>query len=224
MRHLQIKMLAFIIGLLLVVSTANGATKVESESLVDRATAVVQSFAVDPNLGWFRDKVKQAKALLIIPQSLKGAFVIGGAGGSGVLVVQDAASGEWGYPAFYTLGSVSFGLQAGAEASEVILMVMTERGMEKLLASSFKLGADVTLAAGPIGAGHAAQTADILSYSRSKGAFAGVSFDGAIVKTRDKRNEAYYGQPASPTDIIIRKSVSNPHADNLRQAVKDISK
>lgn len=223
MRNIMRVLLVSILGLFLAAGMSHGADKVSSETLVDRATAMVKSFSADPNLGWFRDKVKGAKALLIIPQSLKGAFVIGGSGGSGVLVVQDGSTGEWGYPAFYTLGSISFGLQAGAESSEVVLMIMTERGMEKLLASSFKLGADLTLAAGPIGEGHAAQTADVLSYSRSKGAFAGLSFDGAVVKTRDKRNEAYYGKPVSPTDVIIRKTVTNPQADELRAAVKVLS-
>jgi len=160
---------------------------------------------------------------LIIPQNIKGAFLVGGSGGSGVLLANDAKSGVWGYPAFYTLGSVSFGLQVGGEASEVILMVMTDRGMETLLTSSFKLGADVTLAAGPVGGGATAKTADILSYSRSKGAFAGMAFDGGVIKTKDKFNEAYYGKAISPTDILIRKSVTNPQADNLRAAVAAIT-
>jgi lipid-binding SYLF domain-containing protein len=204
---------------MLIFSNLYADDKVETESLVDKATTVVQGFSADPDLGWFRDKVKEARALLIIPQSIKGAFFVGGSGGSGVLIARDGTSGEWGYPAFYTMGSLSIGLQFGGEASEVILMVMTERGMEKLLTSSFKLGADLTVAAGPVGGGAKAQTADVLTYARSKGAFGGMSIDGAVVKTRDQRNEAYYGKPVSPTDIIIRKSVVNPHADKLRSAV-----
>ena len=125
---------------LLSVSFAQGADqKVEAQAIVDKAGVVVTSFASDPNLDWFRMKVKDAKALLIIPQSIKGAFLVGGAGGSGALVVQDGATGEWGYPAFYTLGSISVGLQIGGEASEVVLMVMTDRGMESRLTISFKL-------------------------------------------------------------------------------------
>ena len=100
---------------------------------------------------------------------------------------------------------------------------MTERGMEKLLTNSFKLGADLTLAAGPVGGGAAAQTADVLSYARSKGAFAGVALDGAVVKSKDKFNEARYGKSISPTDILIRKSVSNPHADSLRKEIAAIT-
>jgi lipid-binding SYLF domain-containing protein len=209
--------------LLVVSSQANETEKKEAEILVDQAATSVEAFANDPDLGWFKEKVKEAKALLIIPRNLKGAFIVGGSGGSGVLIAQSAESGQWGYPAFYTLGAVSLGLQIGAEASEVILMIMTDRGMESLLTSSFKLGADVTLAAGPVGGGAKAQTADILSYSRSKGAFVGASLDGAIVKTRDQKNTAYYGQSVSPTDILIRKSVSNPQASRLRVAVTKVT-
>ena len=199
------------------------ADKTEAENLISKAATVVNSFATDPDLEWFREKVVEAKAVLIVPQSIKGAFFIGGSGGSGALVAHDSGSSQWGYPAFYTIGSLSIGVQFGGEASEVILLVMTERGMEKLLASSFKLGADITLAAGPVGGGASAQTADVLSYARSKGAFAGVSLDGAVVKTKDKFNEAYYGQAVSPTDILIRKTVSNPQADELRQTISSIT-
>lgn len=204
-------------------TSAFSSNQTEAEALIEKAAVVVKGFSVDPDLKWFRDKVKEAKAVLIIPQSIQGAFFIGGSGGSGALVVLDAASNSWGYPAFYTIGSLSIGLQFGGEASEVVLLVMTDRGMEKLLTSSFKLGADLTLAAGPVGGGAAAATADVLSYARSKGAFAGFSLSGAVVKTKDKFNEAYYGKSVSPTDILIRKDVSNPHADKLRQEIATIT-
>ena len=207
----------------IVFSVAQASDQIEAENLVDSAAIVVKSFAADPDLNWFRDEVKKAKAVLVIPQSIKGAFFVGGSGGSGALVAHDEATGEWGYPAFYTIGSVSFGLQFGGEASEVVLLIMTERGMEKLLTSSFKLGADLTLAAGPVGGGAAAQTADVFSYARSKGAFAGVALNGAVVKTKDNFNEAYYGKPVSPTDILIRKSVTNSHADPLRKEIATVT-
>ena len=215
--------LVWLMATALLTANAFGSTKTDAENLIDKATTVVSGFAADPDLKWFRDKVKEAKAVLIIPQSIQGAFFIGGSGGSGSLLTQDAASGSWGYPAFYTIGSLSIGLQFGGEASEVILLVMTDRGMEKLLTSSFKLGADITLAAGPVGGSAAAGTADILSYARSKGAFAGFSLSGAVVKTKDKFNEAYYGKPVSPTDILVRKSVTNPHADKLRQSIATVT-
>ena len=215
----------FVTGLMVILfsTVAVADDKVEAENLVTNAATVVSSFATDPDLEWFRNKVTEAKAVLIIPKSIKGAFFVGGSGGSGALVSYDSDTGQWGYPAFYTIGSISIGVQIGGEASEVILLIMTDRGKEKLLASSFKLGADITLAAGPIGGGAAAQTADVLSYARSKGAFAGMSLDGAVVKTKDKFNEAYYGQAVSPTDILIRKTVSNPQADQLRQNIAAIT-
>ncbi|MGA7278585.1 MAG: lipid-binding SYLF domain-containing protein [Desulfocapsaceae bacterium] len=215
--------LACLTGLSLTFTSAFSSTQTEAEALIDKAALVVKGFSVDPDLEWFRNKVKEAKAVLIIPQSIQGAFFIGGSGGSGALVAYDAASSTWGYPAFYTIGSLSIGLQFGGEASEVILLVMTDRGMEKLLTNSFKLGADLTLAAGPVGGGASAATADVLSYARSKGAFAGFSLSGAVVKTKDKFNEAYYGKAVSPTDILIRKDVSNPHADTLRQEISTVT-
>lgn len=213
----------FLISLVSVSAVQASEQKDKAQEIVDKSVVLVKSFAADPNLDWFRAKVKDAKALLVIPQSIKGAFLVGGAGGSGALVVQDGTTGKWGYPAFYTLGSISVGLQIGGESSEVVLMVMTDRGMESLLTSSFKLGADATFAAGPVGGGAMAQTADIVSYSRSKGAFVGMSLDGAVIKTKDKFNEAYYGKVVSPTDIIVRKSAINPEADKLRAAVAEIT-
>lgn len=223
MIHRCLGLFVFVICFSLLNTAAFSSTKLDAENLVDKASIVVTGFAADPDLDWFRGKVKEAKAVLIIPQSIKGAFFVGGSGGSGVLITHDGTTGEWGYPAFYTMGSISIGLQFGGEASEVILLVMTDRGMEKLLTSSFKLGADITLAAGPVGGGAAAQTADVLSYSRSKGAFAGMSLDGAVVKTKDTLNEGYYGKPVSPTDILIRKTVSNPHADTLRKEISTVT-
>lgn len=208
---------------LITCGSALASDKTDAENIVDKATIVLRSFGSDPDLTWFREKVKEAKAVLIIPQSIKGALFVGGSGGTGVLVSHDEGAGTWGVPAFYTIGSLSFGLQIGGEASEVILLVMTERGMEKLLTSSFKLGADLSVAAGPVGVGTAVHTADVLSYSRSKGAFGGMAIEGAVVKTRDGYNESYYRKKVSPTDILIRKNVSNPHSDNLRKEIAELT-
>ena len=108
------------------------------------------------------------------------------------------------------------GLQIGADASEIILMVMTEKGLTAMLSTEFKLGADVSVAAGPVGASAKAQTADVLAFGRSKGAFGGISIEGAVISPRDKWNAAYYGKPVSPVDILVRRTVSNPQADSLR--------
>lgn len=196
----------------------------DERQLIEKAQLTLDSFMADSNLTWFQDNVKEAKALLIVPQLIKGAFFIGGSGGSGVLVVQDEESGDWSQPAFYIVGSVSFGFQFGGQASEVIILGRTKGGIEKLYTSSFKLGGDASIAAGPYGAGIEGATsanlnADFLSFSRAKGAFAGISLEGAIIKTDNDANSAYYGQSVDALDILVRKTVSNTHADSLRAAV-----
>ena len=205
------------------------ADSLDQQQLVEKATHTVSSFMEDPNLTWFQDHVKEAKALLIIPQQLKAAFFFGADGGSGVLVANDAKTGEWGEPAFYVLGGLSFGFQFGGEASEVIILAMTQGAVEKLYSSSFKLGGDASIAAGPYGAGVEGATsanlnADFLSFSRSKGAYAGVSLEGSIIYTDDDSNQAYYGKKVRPVDILVTKSVKNEHSAGLRQAITTATK
>ena len=197
----------------------------DQKQLVDNARHTLESFMEDPHLSWFQDHVKEAKALLIVPQLLKGAFFIGANGGSGVLIVREKDSNEWSQPAFYILGGLSFGFQFGGQASEVIIMARTDGAVEKLYSSSFKLGADASIAAGPYGAGIEGSTsanlnADFLSFSRSKGAFAGISFEGAVIHASDDANEAYYGRPVRPLDILLKHTVTNPHSEGLRHTAK----
>lgn len=213
-----------LITILLFAGLTNAADYKRQQELVDKARITIDSFISDKNLEWFRDNVKDAKGLLIIPELMKGGFVIGGSGGRGVLLVKDEVTGDWSNPAFYSIGSVSLGLQIGGKISEVVMMVMTEKGLQSLYASSFKLGGDMSVAAGPIGATAEGATApslnvDYLSFAKSKGAFAGVSLDGAVVKTSDEWNSAYYGTPVKPSDILVSRSVTNVDADYLRHAV-----
>ena len=107
---------------------------------------------------------------------MRGAFVFGGAGGSGVLIARDEKTGKWGDPVFYNIGSASFGLQIGADVSEMVLVVRTKKGLEEFFTNDFKLGANAGMATGPVGAGMSTKgvAADIISYARQKGAFAGM--------------------------------------------------
>ncbi|MDI9569161.1 MAG: lipid-binding SYLF domain-containing protein [Pseudomonadota bacterium] len=195
----------------------------EATQLVGKARYVFQNFTAGRDGKPFRDLVKKAKGIYICPQMIRGAFVIGASGGTGVFVAREPQTDKWLGPAFYTIGEVSFGFQAGGEASEIILLAMTERGANALLNSSVKLGADVTVAVGPFGVGADASTAnlsaDILSFARSKGLYGGVSLKGAVVKVREGLNAAYYGKPATPTDILVRKNVGNPQAKELLNTV-----
>ncbi len=200
--------------------------KTDAQAIITKANITFNSFMSDKNFTEMRKLSRSAKGIFIAPQVLKGAFVWGASGGTGVFLAR-GEGGTWTHPAFYTIGSVSFGLQIGGQASEVILLAMTEKGVTTLLQNSVKLGADVGVAAGPYGAGAQAATAnisaDILAFSRSKGLYGGLSLDGAIVDVRDSLNKAYYGKPVTPTDILVKRNVSNAHADKLRASVAKIS-
>ena len=197
----------------------------DAAHLVEKARIAFESFAGDNNSGLFRDLLPRASGIFIAPQVLKGGFIFGVSGGSGVLLVRDKNTGEWSGPAFYTLGGVSFGVQFGGSASETILLVMTDRGISSFLRHSFKLSADADMALGPFGAGVSASSvnfsADILSFSRSKGLFSGIAVDGAVVATREALNQAYYGRQVSPADILVLHDVTNPEALGL---IEEISK
>jgi len=195
----------------------------ESRQLVEKARMSFDNFQSAKEMDGFRDLLKKAKGVFIAPQVLKGAFIVGASGGSGVLLARDAKTRSWHGPAFYTIGEASFGLQAGGTASEVVLLAMTDRGVTAFLSNSLKLGADAGVAVGPVGAGAAAATAnlsaDIISFSRSKGLYGGVSVDGAVVATRDSLNEAYYGKQANSTDILVHHAVKNPQSAGLIESV-----
>jgi lipid-binding SYLF domain-containing protein len=192
----------------------------EQQLLVDKARVTFDTFMKDENQAWLRENLNQAKGLIIIPSLLKAGFFVGGSGGSGVLIVKDEKTGQWSQPAFYTIGAGSLGIQFGAEAAEIIMMVRTQKAVDALFTSSFKLGGDTSIAVGPVGAGVKSNiVADILSFSRTKGAFAGISLEGSVISTKDKWNAAYYGKAVSPADIIVKRSVSNPGAKNLLTSV-----
>ncbi|MBI4776358.1 MAG: lipid-binding SYLF domain-containing protein [Deltaproteobacteria bacterium] len=185
-----------------------------ASQLVEKACMTMDNFMSDSKMGAFRDLLKQAKAVVIAPQFLEGAFMVGASGGSAVAMVRDDKDGQWSAPAFYRIGGASFGLQIGGKSSELVLLAMTERGKNALLGNSVKLGVDAGLAAGPIGMGAEAATAnlsaDIVSFSRSRGLYGGIALDGAVIATRDSLNEAYYNKKVSPTDIFVRREVTNP--------------
>jgi len=209
-------------GALFTTKPAIADDKMEARQLVEQARLSWESLMKDDLMGIMRDTLKDAKGIFIIPQLLQGAFIVGASGGSGVFLQRDGGN-KWTGPAFYTVGGASIGFQIGGEASEVVLLAMTDRGVAAFQSNNFKLGADAGVALGPIGAGISAQTAnlsaDILSFSRSKGLYGGVSLQGAVVATRDGWNRAYYGKNVKPSDILIRPTVSSSQASRLLEEV-----
>ena len=209
------------IFLVAAIPRAMAADMEDAQGIVDKARVTLSAFMRDKDYEWLRENIKKAKGVLIYPQVLKAGFILGGSGGTGVLLAKDSKTGEWSDPAFYTLGSVSYGLQIGGEAAEVVVLVMSQKGVDALLTSKFKLGGDTSIALGPVGTGAKADiTADFISFAKSKGLYAGLNLDGSYLDVREKLNKAYYGKEATPVDIIVKKSVRNLEAVPLKEELK----
>jgi lipid-binding SYLF domain-containing protein len=227
-KNIQIAVVAiFVAGLLCLSYTpATAAESYKAQGLVDSARVTLKDFMRDSKYSWLQENFDRAKGVLIFPQVLKGGFIWGGSGGSGVFLVRDEKTGNWGEPAFYTLGSVTFGFQIGGEASEVVVLAMTQKAIDSLLSSSFKLGGDASIALGPIGGGAKANadipsvTADFISFAKSKGLYAGLNLEGAVIAVRDSLNRAYYGRNVGPADIIVKHAVSDNRSAALRESLK----
>jgi lipid-binding SYLF domain-containing protein len=186
----------------------------EQQQLVDKADATLQNFMRDPEMKWLQQNIGRAKAVIIAPEIVKAGFIFGGSGGRAVMVAKEG--GKWMGPSFYTMATASVGFQAGVSVSEVITLVMTEKGMNSMLSANFKMGGDASVAAGPVGAGAKSDvTADLIAFSRAKGVYGGVNLDGTLVNLTDDWNKAYFGKPVQPVDILVKGTVSNKGAAKL---------
>lgn len=164
----------------------------------------------------------RAKCVVVLPSVIKGAFVVGGSYGRGAMVCRTGAdfTGRWGAPAMYALEGISVGFQIGGQATDFVLVIMNDRGLNSILRSKVKLGADASIAAGPVGRAAEADTdafmrAEILSYSRSRGVFAGISLEGATLHPDDDANTSLYGK-----DIRARRIVEGPAPPRVPQAAE----
>jgi len=210
--------LAAALGLALIAPVAMA--QAEQQKLVGAADKTLSNFLRDPEMTWLQNNIGRAKAVLIAPEIVKAGFIFGGSGGRAVLVAHDAKSGKWVGPAFYTMATASVGFQAGVAVSETITLVMTDKALNSLLSSSFKIGADVSVAAGPVGAGAKSDVvADLIAFSRSKGVYGGLNLDGTVVKTSDDWNSTYFGKKVLPPDILVRADVKNKQAGKLLSSV-----
>lgn len=176
------------------------------------AISVVEEMMNAPDDHIPKDLMARAKGIIIFPTMIKGAFIFGARYGKGVASVRSPKTGKWGPPAFHYTTGLSWGLQIGGEAVDLILLIMTERGMRGLLKDQFTLGGDAAISAGPVGR-HAEAAADIMmqgeiySYSRSKGAFAGISLKGTVITADQDGNHDYYRKFVSPRDILLRGAI-----------------
>ena len=200
----------------------------EEDQLVSQAHFTIQRMAKDKNIGPdVRNTIQRAKAVMLFPNVLKGAFFVGAEGGNGILMAKDS-NGNWGYPAFFTMGSASFGLQFGGQSQEILLLIMSDRGLASILQNEVKLGGDLSVAAGPVGVGAGAATttnlsADIYSFSINQGVFVGASVEGAIIHPRKSKNKSYYGsEKATAEEIILKGKYQNVQANALRSSLRNL--
>jgi lipid-binding SYLF domain-containing protein len=191
---------------------------------IQKATQVFQEIMRTPGKGIPRDLLEKAKCVAIIPGEEKAAFIFGGTYGKGLATCRTAHG--WSAPMFLAVGGGSVGFQIGGSFTDVVMLFMNDHALQSLLGDKFKIGADVTVAAGPVGRNAAAGTdlklkAEILSYSRSKGAFAGVSLDGAVVQADHSADKAIYGSDVARQEILNGKIAVPEPAQRL---LEDLAK
>ena len=194
--------------------------------LVDDARLTFENFVGNPGQSWLQNNVKFAKGIFLMPSLGEAGYIVGGTLGNAVLLLHDQETGQWSEPAFYRLVGGTFGLQIGASDSEVLGLVMTQRGVESLLQSTVLLGAGATVAVGPVGGGISGGVSpriatDFLTFASSKGAMVNLSMGGTLVAVRGDAHEVYYGERISPKDILIDRKVSNWYSDRIRKAATE---
>ena len=186
---------------------------------VDGARKVLADLRHDKAFGNAKHLLRQAKAVLIVPRLVKGGFFVGGEGGDGVMMVQ--RHGGWSAPGFYAIGAASFGLQAGLEQSEMIMLIMTQKGLEGVLHDNFKIGAQagisvVTLGSGVEGAMGGVSLPDVVVWSSSTGLYGGLTVDGSVIKSEPRDDAAFYDRPLTPRSVLFGP-VGSPRATPLRR-------
>jgi SH3 domain-containing YSC84-like protein 1 len=222
---------AFLLAVALLWSAdASAATFDELDARIPECGLVMKSALEMPDRGIPRDLLKRCRGLAIFPSVWKVGVVLGASRGSGIVLRRDEKTGEWGRPGFFKIQSGSLGLQLGAQYTDLILLIMNEQGVERLLEEKFMLGADISVAAGPVGREASAETntrfeSGILSYSRSKGLFAGLALNGATIEPDAAANEVYHGKGVTVQDVFYEgKGSLSDNARGLMNTLNDATK
>jgi SH3 domain-containing YSC84-like protein 1 len=201
----------------------------DEQQVVDDAVVAVQHLTSASGLAAnARDLLHRARGVMIVPTLVKGGFIFGAQGGTGVLLSRDPKTGIWSYPAFYAMGAGSFGLQIGLEVSKIMLIIMNDKALNAIMRAEFKIGAEAGIAVVTLGGGAEASTtaaggADIYALAESAGLFGGIAIQGGIVKPRVEQDHTYYGPNVTAQDIVLRRAVKNPGAENLRTALRQVA-
>jgi lipid-binding SYLF domain-containing protein len=214
-------MIRKIVPLVLVVALSLFAVPVWTAEESDEAERVQESVTVLKEIMSSKDKaipnaiLEKTEGVAVFPGTIKGGFVVGAQHGRGILSARIEGSRGFSAPAFMTLQGGSFGAQIGAQAVDVVLVIMNRRGLQKLIENEFKVGVDAGVAAGPVGRDASAATdiqmrAEILSYSRSRGLFAGINLNGASIRDDKDANQRFYGKPLRTSEIIFKPMADVP--------------
>lgn len=220
------KAVLFATAILVAVSFAAGlsdAFALENKwtALVEESGKVLSEVQQMPDQGIPDDLLRSSSGIAIFPSTVSAGFVIGGKYGQGIIMVRDEKTGNWSPPAVFTIAGGSLGMQIGGQATDFILLIMNRRSIDGILQGKFKLGGDASIAAGPVGRAASASTdvqlkGGILSYSRSRGLFAGAKLEGDVITEHFDGNDELYGEMFSARQILIEKKAKMPKcADDL---------
>ena len=218
------RFLAVVLMLLAGMGTARAQAVTEQTMLVAKAASTVERLRADGNIqSIITEKLARARAVLVVPDLVKGGFILGAQYGTGILLARDS-SGRWSGPAFYSVASGSIGLQIGLQDAETLYIIMTDGGLSAIMNNNMKLGADASVAVAVLGAGAEASTttntgADIYAFNNAAGLFGGASLQGSGILPRDTWNAAYYGGAPTPADILLAHRVDSAQADRLRDVL-----
>jgi len=201
-----------------------GSNKEATDDRLDHAGRVIHEIMSAPDRGIPEEVLEHAKCIAVVPHMLKGGFVLGAENGRGVATCRTAAG--WSAPAFFTITGGSWGLQIGIEGVDLVMIIQNEDGMKHLINSNFELGGDASAAAGPVGRHASADTdwklnTEVLTYSRAKGAFAGLTLTGAAIRRDDDSTEATYGHDVSTRHILNGEEAVPASAQSFLNAVRD---
>ena len=218
------KKLMLVVALLSLATFGWAESKLESSNdRLDNAARVLHEIMAAPDRGIPEEVLEHAKCVAVVPHMIKGGFVFGAEGGRGVTTCRTANG--WSAPAFFAITGGSWGFQIGVEGVDLVMIIQNERGMQRLLASKFQLGADASAAAGPVGRHASADTdwklnTEILTYSRAKGAFAGLTLTGASVRRDDDSMQAVYGRHVTTRSVLMGNVAATPAARSFLHAVR----
>jgi lipid-binding SYLF domain-containing protein len=197
-----------------------------AQKIVDRAQVTLNDFMHDPKYLTLQANLDHAKGVLIFPEVVQGGLILGASGGTGVLLVRDEETGNWSQPSFFSIRSISIGVQIGGAVSEIVMLAMNQEAIDTLLMSPFTVGRNASIALGAVGAGAERNrvmpdvTGNFISFVKLKGLFAGLDLTGSYIEERNKLETAYYGKDITLEDIIVGNSVSNERSAALLESLK----